>query len=586
MPSPVLVSLDGVSKAHGITPILENLSIGVAEGDRIGIVGRNGAGKTTLVDILTGRQAADEGRVTSVGDLRAGVLRQTDELDDDAVVTDIVIGPDTPEHVWRGDAVIRGVVGSLGLEPLLDRRVGTLSGGERRRVALAELLVADHDLLVLDEPTNHLDVEGVAWLAAHLTSPTARHRALMVVTHDRWFLDEVVAVTWEVADGAVHTYDGGYSAYVLARAERRRQADASDARRRNLLRKELAWLRRGAPARTSKPRYRVEAANALIEDVPAPRDSSSLQRFSAARLGKSVYDLENASLRLGGRELLRDVTWRPGPGERIALIGVNGAGKTTLLRILAGQQELDSGHLRTGVTVVPAYLTQDVRELSNDRRVLEAVQDVAGTLKLAGEELSASQLLERFGFTGDRQWTLVRDLSGGERRRLQLLRLLMTGPNVLILDEPTNDLDVDTLISLEDLLDHWAGTLIVVSHDRWFLERVCDTTMALLGDGSLAALPGGVTEYLQRRAAKAPGGSGPSGRARQGDSRAERKELQRVERELKKLGQAETKVHERLVGAAADHVQAAELQAELRAMAIERTALEETWLELAERDSS
>ena len=585
MPAPVLVSLDGVSKAHGTTTILDSLSLGVAEGDRIGVVGRNGAGKTTLVDVLTGRQPVDAGRVTHAGGLRTGVLRQADEIADEAVVVDVVSGVGTPEHVWRGDALVRSVLSSLGLEPLLSRRVGSLSGGERRRVALAELLVADHDLLILDEPTNHLDIEGVTWLAAHLTGPTARHRALMLVSHDRWFLDEVASVTWEAAEGQVHSYDGGYSAYVLARAERQRQADASEARRRNLVRKELAWLRRGAPARTSKPRYRVEAANTLIEGVPPPRDSSSLQRFSAARLGRSVFDLEDGSLALSGRRLLDHVTWRLGPGDRVALIGVNGAGKSTLLRVLVGEQELDGGSLRTGVTVVPAYLTQDVRGLPAERRVLEAVQDVAGVLHLAGEELSASQLLERFGFAGDKQWTAVRDLSGGERRRLQLLRLLMTGPNVLILDEPTNDLDVDTLLALEDVLDHWAGTLVVVSHDRWFLERVCDTTVALLGDGSLAALPGGVAEYLERRAARATP-EAPVGRVRQGDTRADRKELQRLDRELEKLSGQEARLLERLAEAATDHLLVAELDAELRAVVTRRAAVEEDWLEAAERMSS
>jgi len=583
VPPAALVSLDRVSKMHGTTRILTDVSLGIGIGDRIGIVGRNGAGKTTLIDVLAARQPVDAGRVTQVGGLRVGVLRQTDDLNAADTVRGAVVG-DRPEHVWQSDAHARAVLAGLSVAPLLDRVVGELSGGERRRVALARLLVSELDLLVLDEPTNHLDVEGVAWLAGHLGERTARHRALVVVTHDRWFLDEVVSVTWEVTAGAVHAYDGGYSAYVLARAERQRQATANEARRRNLVRKELAWLRRGAPARSSKPRYRIEAANALIEQEPPPRDNAQLQRFAASRLGKSVYDLEDAGLTLGERTLLRDVTWRLGPGDRIALVGVNGAGKTTLLRVLVGEQVLDRGVLRTGVTVAAGYLTQEVRELPDDRRVLQSVEDIAGVLRLGKEELTASQLLERFGFAADRQWTPVADLSGGERRRLQLLRLLMAGPNVLVLDEPTNDLDVDTLVALEDLLDGWAGTLIVVSHDRWFLERVCDRTVALLGDGSLAALPGGVTEYLQRRRTAALVAAPPvTPRSRGGDSRADRKELTRLERTLERLERRESDLHERLAQAGADYARAAELDTELRAVVAEKARCEDAWLEASDR---
>ena len=590
MPTPVLLSLDDVSKTQGTTTILDGVSLGIADGDRIGIVGRNGAGKTTLIDVMAASQGVDSGRVTHTGGLRVGVLRQSDDLPPTSTVLDAVVAAGTAEHEWRGNAATRSVLEALGLEPLLDRTVGTLSGGERRRTALAHLLVTDLDLLILDEPTNHLDVEAVAWLAGHLTDPRARHRALVVVTHDRWFLDEVVSATWEVADAQVYAYDGGYSAYVLARNERRRQADASESRRQNLMRKELAWLRRGAPARTSKPRYRIEAANALIEGEPPPRDTTTLQRFSSARLGKSVYDLENASLSLGDRTILDDVTWRPGPGDRIALIGVNGAGKSSLLRVLVDQQPLDRGVLRTGVTVVAAYLSQDVHELPAERRVLEAVQEIAGSLRLGGEDLTASQLLERFGFASDRQWTFVADLSGGERRRLQFLRLLMTGPNVLLLDEPTNDLDVDTLVALEDLLDHWAGTLIVVSHDRWFLERVCDTTVALMGDGSLAALPGGVSEYLTRRQGSAGISESSSVRAPQDtpasastDTRADRKELHRLERQVEKLTRQADRLHAELMESGADHARATELESAWNEVTREKAAAEEAWLELAER---
>ena len=592
-PAAALVSLDTVSKAHGTTAILTRVSLGLSAGDRIGIVGRNGGGKSTLLDVLTRREAPDEGRVTQASDLRIGLLTQTDDLDDADTVLHAVVGDDTPEHLWRGDAGFRSVLEGLEIERLLERTVGSLSGGERRRTALASLLTRDLDLLLLDEPTNHLDVEGVAWLAQHLSSGTAgspaggpagsrpRHRALAVVTHDRWFLDEVATAVWEVAGGQVYAYEGGYSAYVLARAERTRQAAASESRRMNLLRKELAWLRRGAPARTSKPRYRVEAANALIETEPPPRDNAELQRFAATRLGKSVYDVEDASLVLGGRQLLRGITWRLGPGDRVGLVGVNGAGKSTLLKVLTGERALDAGTVRVGQTVAPAYLSQDVAELPPAQRVLEAVEQVARMLRVGREELSAGQLLERFGFAAQRQWTRVGDLSGGERRRLQLLRLLMGGPNVLLLDEPTNDLDVDTLTALEDLLDGWAGTLVVVSHDRWFLERVCDSTVALMGDGSLAALPGGVAQYLvERRRDESPV---PQQIARPGgDSRAARKELTKLERLLERLDRKETELHAALALAAADYEQALSLDGELKAVVAEKAATEDAWLELSE----
>ena len=381
--------------------------------------------------------------------------------------------------------------------------IGPLSGGERRRLALARLLVADPDLLLLDEPTNHLDVEGVAWLADHLVTRRTRPDASVVaVTHDRWFLDAVAMLTWEVTDGSVQTYEGGYAAYVLARAERDRLAAVVEDRRGNLLRKELAWLRRGPPARTSKPRFRIDAANALIENEPPPRDDVALVRFATRRLGKDVVDLVDASVQLGDRLILDDVTWRLAPGERVGIVGVNGAGKSTLLRAVTGDQPLSSGRRRIGKTVVIAFLTQEVRELEKyaSWRVIEAVEDVRAFTTLGGKEVTASQLATRLGFTGGRQQTRVGDLSGGERRRLQLLRLLMTEPNVLILDEPTNDLDIDTLTSLEDVLDGWAGTLIVVSHDRYLLERVADHQVALLGDGRVRDLPGGVDEYLRLRA--------------------------------------------------------------------------------------
>ena len=488
---------------YGTRQLLDDVSLGVAEGDRTGVVGRNGGGKSTLLRLLARREAPDSGRVTHAGGLRVAHVGQRDDLGPTATVRSLVVG-DGPAHEWAADARVRDVLTGLfggrdDLDVMLDRVVGPLSGGERRRVALARALVGDHDLLVLDEPTNHLDVEGIDWLARHLA---ARREALVVVTHDRWFLDAVCTRTWEVQGGAVHQYDGGYSAYVLARAERDRISATEDARRANLVRKELAWLRRGPPARTSKPRFRIDAANALIADEPAPRDSVELVRFAGARLGRTVYDVTDATVQVGDRVLLDGLTWQLGPGDRVGVAGVNGSGKTTLLRLLVGELHPSSGRVVRGVTVRTAYLSQDVAELDPALRVLEAVESVRREVDLGrGRTITATQMCERFGFVGNAQWTPVGELSGGERRRLQLLRLLMDGPNVLLLDEPTNDLDIDTLTALEDLLDGWAGTLLVVSHDRYFLERVCDRTVALLGDGGLRDLPGGVDEYLALRRA-------------------------------------------------------------------------------------
>jgi ATP-binding cassette subfamily F protein uup len=464
-------------------------------------------------------------------------------------------------------------------------------------VALAIELVRPTDLLVLDEPTNHLDVEGVRWLADHLRS---RRGGLVVVTHDRWFLDAVCETTWEVGGGQVRPYEGGYSAYVLARAERSRQAAASESRRQNLLRKELAWLRRGPPARTSKPRFRIDAAQALIADEPPPRDRTRLHAFAARRLGKTVYDVEDVTVRAGDRTLLSGVTWRLGPGDRIGLIGVNGSGKTTLLRLLAGEQAPAAGRVVVGRTVRAAYLSQEVSELPGQLRALEAVEQVARMTRVGDVELSASQLAERFGFGASRQWTPVADLSGGERRRLQLLRLLMTEPNVLLLDEPTNDLDIDTLTALEDLLDSWPGTLVVASHDRYLVERVCDSVIAIV-DGGLAALPGGVEQYLQERTAPAAAGRPPAGRAATtpgattpgaptpgaptpgAELRATRKELGRLERRIATLEAREAELHAALAAHATDYARVTELDAELRAVSAEREAAETSWLELSDR---
>jgi ATP-binding cassette subfamily F protein uup len=640
-PQTNLVNLERAVKAYGQRPLLDGVSAGVAVGDRIGIVGRNGAGKSTLLSVLAGTEALDSGRATRTRGLRIGVLAQRSELT--GTVASIVVG-DLPEHAWAASPRTRSVLAALLPGMDLGGPADRLSGGESRRVALASVLIGEHDLLLLDEPTNHLDVEAIDWLAHHLAG---RPEALVAVTHDRWFLDAVCNRTWELAEGHLHAYEGGYSAYVLARAERARVAEATDRRRRNLLRKELAWLRRGPPARTSKPRFRVDAANALIENEPPARDGVELIRAATARLGKTVIDAEDVSVAVGPRILLDDVTWQLGPGERVGLIGPNGSGKSTLLNLLAaggglvggdevaGRDEVAggdqvaggeegegtggpglsvTGEIIRGKTVRLGYLHQGDAGLDPALTPREAVTEVRGTLDSAQGAAAASQLLDRLGLRGDTQWTPASELSGGERRRLQLLRILVDEPNVLLLDEPTNDLDVDTLTELEDLLDGWPGSLVLVSHDRYFLERVTDHVVALLGDGSLSFLPGGVEEYLRRRltAAGAPAGvgtqpggagtsagaaasaggagspaaagplSGPGTPGGAGAQRSARKEMARLERQINRLTTQENKLTAALAEHAADYVRLTELGAELRAVQDERAHLEEQWLEAAE----
>ena len=587
-----LVNLEAVSKSYGIRPLLSGVSLGVEDGERIGVVGLNGGGKTTLLEVLAGIQAPDAGRVSRARMLRAAVLTQRTELPEQASVRHAVLDPlgVIAEHEWAADPRVRGVLDGLDIPAVgLDRLVGELSGGERRRVALAAALVPELDLVMLDEPTNHLDVEGVRWLAEHLL---ARRCAVVVVTHDRWFLDTVCTRTWEVTGGRVDGYDGGYADWVYARAERLRRSGAAEDRRRNLARKELAWLRRGPPARSSKPRYRIEAAEALIADVPPPRDNVELPAFARHRLGRTVLELEDVTVTIAGRRLLDTETWRIGPGERIGLVGVNGSGKTTLLRLLAGEREPDAGRRVHGQTVRLAHLHQELEDLPESLRVLEAVEEVArhvtlGPRESGRQELSASQLAERLGFPASRQWTPVADLSGGERRRLQLTRLLMAEPNVLLLDEPTNDLDIDTLQQLEDLLDGWPGSLVVVSHDRYFVDRVCDTVVALLGDGRITHLPGGIEEYLDRReeylgrreSAPAP----PVGvRSDATEQRAARKELARLERQLERLAGREADLQQRIIQQAADPAAFRELDGELRAVLAAKDDLETRWLEVAD----
>ena len=585
-----LVTLQSVSKGYGSRSVLRDITLGVSAGDRIGVVGRNGDGKSTLLRLIAEIETPDAGLVTRANNLDLALIAQGDDLDGAATIREELVGG-RADHEWAGDSAFRGVLdGLLGGVTMsrfpqgLDTPIGPLSGGERRRVALARLLLDPPELLLLDEPTNHLDVEGVGWLARHLAR---RRGSLIVITHDRWFLDAVCTATWEVSDEAVYEYEGGYAAFVLARAERDRQESARDDRRRNLMRKELAWLRRGPPARTSKPQFRIDAANALIADEPEVRDRAELLRFASARLGKNVLDAEGVSVTLGGTDLLRDVTWRLGPGDRVALVGVNGSGKTTLIRLLDGTLEPDTGMVKRGLTVRLAHLSQDTAEIPGHLRVLESLEQVRLRTTLGdGREMSASMLCDRFGFRGPRSRTPVKDLSGGERRRLQLMRLLMEEPNVLLLDEPTNDLDIDTLTALEDLLDSWPGTLVVVSHDRYFVERVCDNVYALMGDGGIRHLPGGIDQYLELRHAA---GEEPARRARKpaqapagAAARAARKDLQRLERDLDRLTVREAAVHEEMAANAADHAHLRTLDGDLARLAAEREHLETQWLVASE----
>jgi ATP-binding cassette subfamily F protein uup len=580
-----IINIEGVSKAFDIRPLLVDVSLGISEGERIGIVGRNGGGKSTLLKILAGLEEPDAGRVTRANWAKLGSLSQVDSAGAGATVRDVVVGV-KKVHEWASDAGVREIFAGLfgGYESsIMDRPFASLSGGEKRRVGIAKLLIQSLDIVLLDEPTNHLDVEGVAWLAKHLRK--RRELAVVVITHDRWFLDEVSDSIWEVIDGKVESYEGGYSAYVLAKAERARQAGAEDARRNNLIRKELAWLRRGAPARTSKPKFRVDAANQLISAEPAPRNSAELLNFATNRLGNMVYEIHNAKLSIGETTLIEKLNWNIGPADRIAIVGVNGSGKTTLMRTLAGQYRFSSGKLQTGITVKAAFLSQHLEELNPSWRVLEAVENVALRVDLAGgREISASQLCERLGFDYEGQQKLVRDLSGGEKRRLQLTRLLMDSPNVLLLDEPTNDFDVETLTALEDLLDTYAGVIIVISHDRYFLERVCDRFVGLLGNETLQDLALGVEQYLELRAEMISRSVVSEDRKEISGAaqlRLVKKELAKVEKQLEKVIAQEQELIKEQESASFDHQRLLEVGAKLTEIGKVRSELEDKWLELS-----
>lgn len=574
--------------------VFDSVTVGVSEGDRIGIVGRNGDGKSTLLGMLTGRITPHAGRVTRRSGLRVGSLDQTDTLDPDHTVGWSLVG-DRPEHEWAGDARIRDVIGGLVADIPFDAPVSTLSGGQRRRVQLAALLIDDWDVIALDEPTNHLDIQGITWLAGHIKQRWARGAGgLLLITHDRWFLDEVATTTWEVHDRIVEPFEGGYAAYVLQRVERDRQAASIEAKRQNLMRKELAWLRRGAPARTSKPKFRIDAANALISDVPPLRNTVELSRLATARLGKDVIDLLDVSVAYPGseREVLRDIEWRIGPGERTGIVGANGAGKSTLLGLIAGTVTPTSGRVKRGKTVRLSILDQQSSEL--DAVAGDMVREVIGRLQTSyqidGKDLTPAQLLERLGFARDQLSTRVGELSGGQRRRLQLLLVVLSEPNVLVLDEPTNDVDTDMLTATEDLLDSWPGTLIVVSHDRYLLERVTDQQYAIL-DGRLRHLPGGVDEYLRLSEQRATAtGSAPAraetapAQSKSGaELRAVEKEISSIDRSLAKLSDRISAKHDELAAHdQSDHVGLGKLTGELRELESQVAELEARWMELSE----
>ena len=593
-----LLGAENISLEFPTKKVFSGVTVGVNEGDRIGIVGRNGDGKSTLLKLLAKRMQPDDGRITHRSSLSIGLLDQADVIDPGLTIAQSVVG-EVSEHIWAGNPKVRDVISGLLNDLDWHKQVGELSGGQRRRVALAKLLVQDLDIVMLDEPTNHLDIEGVAWLAGHLKTRWGNNAGgLVVVTHDRWFLDEVCNLTWEVHDGEIEPFEGGYAAYILQRNERDRSAAASESRRQNLLRKELAWLGRGAPARTTKPKFRIDAAAALIANEPEPRDRVALSKLATARLGKDVLDIENLHYEIGGQELLHDITWRLGPGDRVGLVGVNGAGKTTLLKLIQGTLQPTSGIIKRGKTVKIAILSQEVRELDEfaNERIFSLIAREKTFFVVDKKEVGIGQLVEQLGFTQAQLQTPISELSGGQRRRLQFLRLLFGEPNVLILDEPTNDLDTDILAAMEDLLDGWPGTLIVVSHDRYLLERVTDQQYALLGDTSLRHLPGGVDQYLELRkhslsstkiqngkALAAADTKSPTAGLSGAALRDAQKNLARIERALEKLGVEEVNLHQQMaLQDQNDYIALNDLATKQAACNLKREQLETEWLEASD----
>lgn len=598
--------------------IFDEVTVGLNEGDRVGIVGRNGDGKSTLLKLLAGRMEPDGGRVTRRRDVNIAMLDQADTVDSSLTVAQAVVGG-IDEHVWAGDPVVRDVIGGLLSDVPWDGIVESLSGGQRRRVALAALLVGDHDVIFLDEPTNHLDVEGIAWLAGHLKRRWPQGSGgLVVVTHDRWFLDEICNATWEVHDRIIEPFEGGYAAYILQRVERDRSAAVSEAKRQNLMKKELAWLRRGAPARTAKPKFRIDAANELIENEPPPRDTVSMQSMAMQRLGKDVVDLIDVTVKFpanehrGEKTVLNNITWRIAPGERTGILGVNGAGKSTLLNLVAGTLQPTKGTVKRGKTIKVAVLTQQLNELKaiqNDR-VSEVIGRQRSSYVAGGKEMTPGQLLERMGFMSSQLSTPVKDLSGGQKRRLQLLLIVLDEPNVLILDEPTNDLDTDMLAAMEDLLDSFPGTLLVVSHDRYLIERVTDQQYAVT-EGQFRHLPGGVEQYIEMRkkqiAADADnvgfesvvssndGGTASAGSAAPkpaasskpklggAELRNAQKELASIDRKIAKWQQQIAEIHEKLaVHDQSDYDGLGALTSQLQKLENDVVVNETRWIELSE----
>jgi ABC transport system ATP-binding/permease protein len=587
-----LLGAEAIHLEYPARVVFESTTVGVSDGDRIGIVGRNGDGKSSLLDLLTGQLQPHAGRVTQRSGLRVGALSQTDTLDSDATVGWALVG-NQADHEWAGDPRVRDVINGLVADIAWDAVIGTLSGGQRRRVQLAALLIGDWDVIALDEPTNHLDIEGITWLASHLLERWPRNTGgLLLVTHDRWFLDEVATATWEVHDGLVEPFEGGYAAYVLQRVERDRMAAVTESKRQNLMRKELAWLRRGPPARTSKPKFRIDAANQLIADVPPLRNTVELAKLATARLGKDVIDLLDVSVSFDGRPVLRDVEWRIAPGERTGIVGANGAGKSTLLGLITGAIAPQTGKIKRGKTVRLGMLDQRGDELVPLAH--ERVADVLGRLRsgyeVDGRDVTPTQLLERLGFAGGQLSARVNELSGGQRRRLQLMLTVLAEPNVLLLDEPTNDVDTDMLAATEDLLDSWPGTLIVVSHDRYLLERVTDHQYAIL-DGRLRHLPGGIDEYLRlaaqasaQRVATAAGARAPESEHISGaELRAAEKELAAIDRKLARLADQIAVKHRELADHdQSDHVGVTRLTDQLRAIEGEVAEQESRWMEVSE----